>query len=424
MQHTTFHTTITNLCRRAFCFDHVILAIYCVLTLAIFVVPDTKSYRQILYLFSPFLVAYIYMNKHYLGHIKYSSIALASMAFMIISISSVFWSETNGSAQIFRNLKLVIIMPIILAPLYILVFKDDQYWNMVLLSLLTGVICVTLYNITSVFYAGALTEDFSSLSTIKNGTGLVFNSNDYALFVGFAILICTTLITNRYVRYGFSLYLFLYLFAIESRGALVAFMAIITLYILTHLHFRQTVTIFCVILLCIGAHIFYFGFFDNPLITRGTGARLDIWRQAIDHFFHKPLIGHGIETPIKYSGQYAGSNLTTQASHEHSIYFAALVNTGIIGFFLLSAMLFFVTKTYIAYKKNLSLLPHHILWFYMIVFVSVHGLFNLANITGNLNLHYIYLWFPMTAMVALECRFNNFQRSAPKSDRHKNADNF
>ncbi len=80
------------------------------------------------------------------------------------------------------------------------------------------------------------------------------------------------------------------------------------------------------------------------------GGRFEVWGNALELFYKKPLFGYGIFSFVDLSNNFYGI-----AKYAHNTYLEVLVETGLVGFFI---FLFFICITIVTSYNNSLILPH------------------------------------------------------------------
>ena len=187
-------------------------------------------------------------------------------------------------------------------------------------------------------------------------------------------------LAERKKRYLFGgLFLILTLILTFSRGGYLGFLAGL-LFLLpffwkrADFSFKKGIFIFGLFLLGLGV------FFGGPILGRFTSSfdlsegsnqgRLEIWRQALDFFWEKPFLGHGLSSyPLLVD---PALNYKSPVS-AHNLYLEILTELGLLGLLFFSAWFFGALKKSFRQKSN----PLFLGIFSALVFFAVHSLFEL-----------------------------------------------
>jgi O-antigen ligase len=104
--------------------------------------------------------------------------------------------------------------------------------------------------------------------------------------------------------------------------------------------------------LVISSNYEFFSLFIEKRINgiESGGGRFEVWGNALELFYKKPLFGYGIFSFVDLSNNVYGI-----AKYAHNTYLEVLVETGLVGFVI---FLFFICITIVTSYKNSLNLPH------------------------------------------------------------------
>ena len=189
-------------------------------------------------------------------------------------------------------------------------------------------------------------------------------------------------------------------------------------YLLTHT-IRHKIRLFLVSMLVIGIGLFsglhcYKQFFGEDMLSARTKAmmstdrpasgRLEIWNAAIDKIYDRPWLGYGIK---------AGKNLKIslgsggEARHVHNIVIELILETGIIGFGLLSLAVLILIWRYLNVYAKTATSPLKMYAFALFISFVTYGVCSMALTSIFHTWWFLYLVVLLVLMKTMEAQLKN-----------------
>jgi O-antigen ligase len=120
----------------------------------------------------------------------------------------------------------------------------------------------------------------------------------------------------------------------------------------------------------------------HAVLERGTSHRLQIWSFTLQRVEEQPWLGHGLAAYLGLSADF---------TFPHDLYLSALFYSGIVGFFLLMALIGSVTWGLVRARK----LPSRPLLLALWIFALCGGLTDLGQVTKGPGSLWLIFWLPL-----------------------------
>lgn len=387
----------------------ILTVFYCVLFASFFIL-DTNAQRNLMYAGLPFLGYFLCIQRQFFKDRRLMTLTLAGVCgYFLINYTSIFWSDPENSEKLLQRLKMAVFFPLLLGPFLVLCHLDKNFWSK----------CITGYVISAIITGIALLAvNFEGLYHFErlSGWGRAENPVQCGLLYGMAFLI---ILFGHAKLSGFkkwpqwawklaAIVPLLDMILSKSRGPLLACLVVLgAVWVLRCRHYREFFTRKTLLIIGLGA-IICGGFLAlnyNYIKDRGTTGRGEIWGHAVELTKNSPILGHGIATKIIYPYHFDGHE--AEVGHPHSLYFSALVHTGLVGLFFQLIALFsglLIAAEYFRRHGDPSA-------FIFLCSGAVIGLVDFGGYYTNLSNTWIIFWFPM----AFLCAIAAFDRTNPSS---------
>lgn len=237
--------------------------------------------------------------------------------------------------------------------------EAKTFYGLVFAGLVFSIYAVILYLNTVIHFSQKLIPS-SAYQFVFSGSGNHNHLGDFLglVFVGYLYL----LFSKRIKPILWALFIvFIPLFVVSfSRSAWFSLISVtILMYFLpTKINWRKKAIILAVILMStialflITSKEFWTSINRHPpSYAKTTTSRLSYWRESIDIFLSKPILGYGAGNYI-YGAQKYTTDINTITATAHNIFIEQLVDGGIFGLFSFT-MLFIVLLHGILQKRNL-----------------------------------------------------------------------
>jgi O-antigen ligase len=387
--------------------QHFLVIAYTVFFLGFFFFPSSKSHDNFFYIAVafPFLIL-IFMKKVALRSFFSSRIFLLSTIFLVYMFSTLFWSDTYQPSDISKYGRRVLYVLIFLGVTIHLVQTYPHFIQRML-----ELLCWT----AAIFAVGYIVFYYSQHPFPQSrlyGFGQLSNPIMASSVYGIASIACIYLfqqqhtVKTKLLYLGVSIVLFLYILLTQSRGPLLAWG--ITIFGWTILesfphgkgegryHHKLRLVLLLICALGIVLFIRYPDFFKSR-IFRSNVPRLEIWEQSLSQAKNKPYFGHGLnaDTRVILSGSKIKNRLML---HHHSVYMTTLFYGGVVGLFLLIALIGLAIRQGLTRTVKLQK--------FLLTCMLLFGALCIVTDGNTLLRHpkpvWIFFWFPVALIAASE----------------------
>ena len=356
------------------------------LTVFLFVVPfDFPIFNIFLFVF----IVGVLINKDFYKKIKENAFARQECIFFIVSLLYVIWCCISllWSENYIRGLELIgRYTLLIIFPLFLILAKvggiikrlDCLFWCFVCGVFVSSFFCLVwsyqdCWHETSdgeIFYFDTYNRDISFWESTSGGFSYFsydqlshfINPAYYSLYFSMVVLFFLERLKTE-KKYILKLLLIIgiiyssvFVYLLQNRGNMVALISIFILYVILSLK-KRVALFFCVGIIVFGlfgavhnnGRLSVFSNVMNIVSTEDsqemyqkleeTNDRIIIWRNALQVIKENPILGVGIgDTDTELEKQYQKNNLDFEYG-THNQYIYAQLSMGIVGLFLLLAML-------------------------------------------------------------------------------------
>lgn len=161
-------------------------------------------------------------------------------------------------------------------------------------------------------------------------------------------------------------------------------------------------TVIGIVFACIG----YFALYDAfmGIFSRLDSYRLDIWREALQGFAQKPLLGYGLFHDPEFQMQVKASKGGWESTH--NTFVGSLFFGGLAGFVVYMAlwvhMLRIGFSRFFAEKAGGTIQYRTLFCCMTLVFTFTLSIFNFAHYVENLSIHWLVFWVPFSIVWMIE----------------------
>ncbi len=228
------------------------------------------------------------------------------------------------------------------------------------------------------------------------------NVIDLAGYFCIGIFLCLILIrdTNNKWFYVPIPFFFIGLILTQSRGPLLSFVvSLLPLLLMKPVIRRQHIVIFIIFIIMLVSFIVMMNF-EYILFNRFETAyqqsfiRLGIWVHTLDMVKIHPFFGWGFNKELSFI-----SSINQHITTTHSLYLSTLLKGGILGLFLLGAVLVYglcMAKRHMVNRQGFEAS----LFLFMILFFTTQGMF----VIGNPGVIWYLFWFPLAVIFSLPAK--------------------
>lgn len=370
------------------------ITLYYALLMAGFFFLDKSDHRNMMYAGIPLLVYFLYRKNPWRNRTSTNQhtnfilpIIFCVGGYALLHGISVFWSTSERQDEWFQSIKLLLLLPLFLAPFALAAYNHKDFWPVCLSAfVLSGVIASMII----------IPLRWDILMEQKRLYGWGSHTNPVACGLLYGLTFLCLLFCKRQILFlkslplpayaALSLFPGLALLLTQSRGPFVATCATILAVLLIRGAWSARKIFIAIVglsLLC-AAFIFY----GSSTFSRGTTGRSQIWLHALSLIQEKPFLGHGSGSEFIYP--FILNGRAVSVADPHSLYLSTLVHTGLLGFFFLLSALVTLLVCGAHHSRNRN--DHGAL--ILIVFGAVMGLVDFGGYYRNLDITWLVFWFP------------------------------
>lgn len=202
---------------------------------------------------------------------------------------------------------------------------------------------------------------------------------------------------NRIISCLYYISIFLILFAVFltfARTAWLASIISVSVFLLFGIFDKKIKKVLLLILPFIVAASYYLFYFISYDFERGVTYRDQIWIEFVSSIsgLQQWLFGRGLDQALDFVKLPDGSI----AVHSHSIYVETLYLTGLVGLFLMCAVLYISIYNLFKSIRN----DQNVLWFSILISLACSMFFDYYNLVHSPNVMWLWFWFPISISLA------------------------
>jgi O-antigen ligase len=341
------------------------------------------------------------MKKVDLGLLFSNRTFLLVTMYLVYMFCTLFWADSFGMPDLLKYGRRVLYVLIFLSVTIHLTQSYPTFLQRLLVLLCwTGAIVA----IATIFF---YYRQHPFPNTRLFGYGLLYNPFKASSLFGVTVIACTYLVLQqRYVGMqllylGLLLVSFSYMLLAQSRSALLSLAVVMIAWLFFALLFykmdkgshRYRLLIVLVVITVVSAVLFmvYPGLFDRVFLRGYSVPRLKLWGTILTRVEEAPWFGHGL-TADPRAELLSGRILV----HPHSVFIGTLLYGGIVGLFLLLAVV--ISTLWQAFGNTNN--PIKLLLASMALYGALCIVLN-----GNMLIHHVkpfwlFFWFPIGLVMA------------------------
>lgn len=364
--------------------------------------PSSKSHSTFFYVFVgfPFLIL-IFRKKVAFPSFFSSRTFLLSTIFLVYMFSALFWADNYELSDISKNGRRVLYILIFLGVTMHLIQVHPNFLQRLLLLL-----CWTAA-ITAIGYIMFFYSQHPFPSSRLGGYGLLYNPIEASSIYGMVFVVCVYVLGQqrsvkmRLLYWGILPALFSYILLAQSRGPLLALaVTIFAWQVLAWLlheggkdnhRNRLLVVLLLIFAASVASFVYYPEFFKSFFLRESY--RLETWGKVLVRVTDAPFFGHGLNA----DSQTIMSDGFVML-HPHSIYLATLYYGGIVGLFLLVALIGLAIWQGVARIGK----PQSFLLTCMVMFGALCMVTDGKTLIQHPKPFWIFFWFPIALISASE----------------------